>query len=212
MKVVINSHTRYTQPRAQLLDSVRESSFPMTDVIVVIGGVEQSSPPSTTDTSWVKIECTEEAYDFHALTCLFRYKDHPLVRADGYLYLHDTCTVERETFVQCLRDLDFSSPYTIYGPPLPAANICALARGVVERIGWTYNKHISKREAISIEKGVSATTPHLYRFGAVKPMPPRRRLGLCEPYDDGARIHYFYHKFGVHKYTRPTLTRHQEVD
>ena len=206
MKVVVNSCVTHGNALAQLLLSVRQSDFPASDLIVVVGGADECAEPLRTREGHVQIQCTKQAFDFHGFTCLFQYKNHPLVTADGYLYIHDTC-IAKSDIAKRLAALDFSNPCVIYGPPLPAANMCAFGYGVLERIGATYDIPISKSEAMRIERGMSSI-PHPYRFGSLQLLPARRRVGECDPYTDGQRISFYYDSFGVYKYvTANPLTK-----
>ena len=207
MKIVVNSCVAHADALQQLLTSLQTAQFPAADAVVVLGGSDVAEGPTVTVDGWVRICCKEQTFDYHGLTCLFRYREHELVKADGYLYIHDTCVADT-TLPQRLATYDFSTnPACIYGPPSPAANICAFGHRVIVNIGLTYDCSISKREAINIEKGTSMKFPPIYRFGVLRSLAPRRRIGECNRYGDGTRTVYYYPAFGLYKYvTQNPLT------
>ena len=88
---VINSHAAYGKPLHQLLSSLVSVGF--TDfcrVVVVIGGSVRDEPPQRRD-NIVIVRSVLNAHDYTGLSALYMYREHPMMAAPMYIYMHDTC-------------------------------------------------------------------------------------------------------------------------
>ena len=92
LKVVINHFRSYTRPLEVLLASlVRVNASSAT--ILIGGGYGQERPPRERELCGCRLVVltgSHSNFDYHAFDYLRRYRDHELVRADGYLLIHDT--------------------------------------------------------------------------------------------------------------------------
>ena len=123
LKLVINSYEPYTAPRAKLFASLHRSGFwRFEDVIVVLGGSSvdaitwrplsedrHPNPPNVT-----VIQMVLNSFDLQGLSALHRYRRHPRVVSDTYVYLHDTCEVHERLFVPTFEGYRLPSSQLVY--------------------------------------------------------------------------------------------------
>lgn len=177
-KIVINSNSNYRRALSLLLQSILESDFlgvhnkTTRDIIVVISQSREDSEPqylplsavaditypssySTQDLQVCVIYARMNNFDWTAFHQLNRYLHHPLIRADKYLHMLDTCKV-MPTFWTCFNRLFYSCiHYTdenlILIPNKPHSNICIIGRGVVEKYGDNFESSITKAQTVMLE-------------------------------------------------------------
>ena len=161
VKLVVNTYAG-SRPLQVLMYSLLAAGFErFDDTIFVRGGGGRDSPPrySTLDAiagvsmeqrRAVLVEVPQSNFDWHGLAALHKYRDHPLVRASGYLYTLDSTTVAYK-FPGILNRFDFSNPMIVYTVPLPNSNIAAFGAGVVRAFGHSYEVNVSKAEGLIVE-------------------------------------------------------------
>jgi hypothetical protein len=92
LKVVINHYRTYTRPLETLLASlVRVNATSST--ILIGGGYAHETQPQVRDVCGCRLVLLTgdySNYDYHAFRYLRRYQGHALIKADGYLMIHDT--------------------------------------------------------------------------------------------------------------------------
>lgn len=100
--------------------------------------------------------CAVAPVDVTGLNALSEHRNHPLVAASGYFYIHDTCLFHPgfAFFWEKLKLREtFANPYTVLSSPLPlTSNIFAFGPGVLGRIGSAFSKNITKLEAQALEQ------------------------------------------------------------
>lgn len=86
---------------------------------------------------------------------LGRYYNHPLVRARGFLYMHDTATAE-SNFPEALQQLDtlLVTPTTMLTVPPPNANIAVIGAGLPPLFNGTFDIPLTKHQGVSLEYGM----------------------------------------------------------
>ncbi|CAK9082283.1 Hypothetical protein SCF082_LOCUS39113 [Durusdinium trenchii] len=170
VKVVINSNMKYQVPLNILLDTMKAFRFEnFTDVIIVVGGAAaclaygrfQLSAFSSfgadvdriyTDHDMTYIETPYMNYDLTGLAILGRYKDHPSVQANSYLYLLDTTTVGAG-FLEKFKALSSMGYKEYRSVRRPASNICAFGRGLLEALPANFEPKLEKVEGLRFEYG-----------------------------------------------------------
>ena len=170
LKLCINSHVAYSVPLRTLFASLFRARFEhFPDTIVMLGGsaneatplrvrLDELIPGSATNHSVVLVRTRANAFDYHGLSLLYRHRQHPLVMAETYLYVHDTVTVEEDTFVERFESFRLQrSPLLFTTWPLPNSNIVAFGVGVVHRFGTNFDGNLSKTAAFPMEVGQRAT-------------------------------------------------------
>lgn len=104
LKLCINSHVAYHVPLRTFILSLLAAQFDsFSDVLIMLGGSSEETPPqmmnlsvllpglnATRDATVVVARTRSNAFDYHGLALLYRYRAHALVRADTYVYCHDT--------------------------------------------------------------------------------------------------------------------------
>ena len=114
LKLCINSHVAYHIPLRAFFLSLSAARFERyADVLVMLGGSPEEALPHvlplvelvpelnvTPEVKVVVVRTKANAFDYHGLSLLYRYRVHPLVRADTYVYCHDTTTVDVSSFVE----------------------------------------------------------------------------------------------------------------
>jgi hypothetical protein len=208
-RLVVNSCASYSRRLTKLIDSLDEHRIDLSSVIVVLGSSSVDNAPHKESVANVCVSsCRKEIivvrsshnhFDFNGLCALCKYADHPLVTAPGYMLIHDTCLCNAKLST-ALKHLDFSDPNIIYGPPLPAANICALGHDVITRMAVTfaYSSIHSKQQAVDVEHGRSRDVPTIYSYGRRIHLRPRRRCGNDNTLGE-TRLVFYYPDFGIFK-------------
>lgn len=202
-KLVINSCSLYSICLANLMTSLKQSSVIMDDVIVVKGCSEADVQPFRETLCGCEVTVIHSVcnhYDFNAVCGLYKYIHHPLIVANGYILIHDTCEAT-DVLSSAMKKLDFSDSNVVYSPPAPAANICAFGRNVLVRmsVAKAFCVIVSKRQAMDVEHERSRDAPPIHHYGRRVLIRPRRRCGVNTTFGD-ARISFFYPDFGIYKF------------
>lgn len=235
VKLVINANAHNRQPLRQLLYSLLSVGHSLwEDTIVVLGGSAREVPPTRElvssfagvppDTAvpspvtgapatLVVVQAALHSYDYHAFDALWRYRDHRLIAAQGYMYTMDT-TLAHPGFPKRLIDLGRNQfrqsdskrcSLQVLTVPLPNANICAFGVGVLFNYGpnfWLPN--LTKREAVDIEKSCEGSRARaLVEFaGAVVEQRPRKSCGHHDIYSTGRapRLCWYYDGLNLLKF------------
>ena len=193
-------------------------------VILVLAGSNAASAPYLTqlsrldlvaeggrqpmpNKSLVLIPVVDSNIDLHGYAALHKYRDHPLVRADGYLYVLDSVTFDFK-FPTMLDSFNFhDNPRVVYTSPLPASNIAAFGAGVVRAYGSTFEQHVGKRGGLLIEHNAGAVggVRSLASWGEVVFCPARSFVRMRLRYhvaEEETRLSAFYPSFGLYKHIK----------
>ena len=221
LKLVVNSHVNYTAPLAALFASLRAIAFSsLDDVLVVQAGHAVDRPPQRERVAAltreaaeraeavVSIRASANAIDYTGLAALYRHRVHPLVRAEMYVYVHDTVRFEAP-FVGRFESFRLPSSARLFTTwPLPNSNICAFGAAVLHKFGSNFDGELSKAEAFPMEFGyvggraVGAAVRPLTAFGHVVRLGPRLPNGTADVYATGsARRRFYYPAFGLVKFS-----------
>lgn len=225
LKLCINSHVAYHVPLLLLFRSLLNvSGFErFGDVLVLQGGAANDEPPRTVRLAELVPELTVphevvivrtrvNAFDYHGLSLLYKYRAHPLVRAETYVYCHDTTTFDPGSFLERFEAFRLpSSPNLFTTWPLPNSNTVAFGAAVVHRYRNNFDGSLaSKTQAFPMEFGYSlearsaegtAMRP-LVAFGFIVKMGPRLPQGTVDVYATGTpRIRFSYPAFGLFKHS-----------
>ena len=170
--------------------------------------VVASAVPSTANI--VVARTRANAFDYHGLALLSKYRDHPLIAADNFLYVHDTVTFDRDRFVERFETFRLPrSPFLYTTWPLPNSNVAVLGGQLVRSLGSNFDGNVSKQDAFVCEfgyrlrrDGVEAIMQPLIHFGMVIKLGPRVVNGTIDIYHTGRkRIRFWYPALGVYKYS-----------
>ena len=195
LKVLVNTNVHYGKALDICLKSMEDSEqeFNMACVIVVQGGAEFESI-STHARGYTFVTTSDNAFDMHGYNQLFKYRDHPSVRATRYLYLHDTSTV-RHGFMQKVSALRLK-PGEIKAAPAPSANMVLMHRSVIMNYTDHFAGNLTKQQALRMEHGQV-----MRKFGTLTLLRPRRLVGVRDAYGTGRfRRMFLYPDFNVVKY------------
>lgn len=155
MKIVINSHIKYSKARQVLFESLFKTGFSdKKNIIVVLSGSENDKDPYISDHGYVIIESKLNNFDYNAYHMLYLYKDHALIKDDFYLYLHDTVTFDivfNSTFKKIKRLLRNVPLNQVFIPNTFHSNICLLGKNVIDEYKDNFSLSLSKEEAIYLE-------------------------------------------------------------
>lgn len=157
-KISISSHVGYTYALNVLLNSFDRHDISRKDVIVTICGRE-GEPPEIIETDpdreviiYVPRNCYEMSH-VYGVSCFI---DHPRVKADYYITIHDT-SLATEKFQDCMkiyanemkkRDLD-----VLYALQTRQLNLAGFSYAFMKEHGHNYNKDIDKPAAWDAEHG-----------------------------------------------------------
>jgi len=156
LKLVVNSNAKYMHNSTwqHLFDSLEAARFEdYKNIILVKGGSKHNATYVDNSQRGITILETQfENFDLHGLSALYHNKDDPLIRADAYVYILDTTTVGKR-FPQKFANFSKLDLYELTRPPIPASNVCAFGRGVVERYKTNFDTHVSKVDGLAFELG-----------------------------------------------------------
>jgi len=159
LRLVVTSYVRYTIALVELLKSLESLGFSrcLKEMLVVVGGSSSEvGPHPMEDERWGRlgvtvVNTTLNAQDLTGLSALYHHRGHPQVAARAYLYVHDTVLFAPD-FVS-----RFSTLASLIGedelriPPMPASNIFAFGRRVVERYQTHFDVNLSKQAGLDVE-------------------------------------------------------------
>lgn len=157
-KLIINSNAKYDIARKTLFASLLQVGFSrFQDVVVMLGGATSDSEPYAPSDDWGQrgvtyVDIKLDSFDYHGFSGLYHHKDHALVSADRYLFIHDT-VVANDSFPEAFDSLSGVTSNELYSPPAPFSNICAFGRGVVEKWKTNFDSPVTKAGAVSLEFG-----------------------------------------------------------
>jgi hypothetical protein len=85
LKLVINSHIKYSNPLSKLFQSLKNINFQFfQDIIVVLGGCPENKDPEyrllqVFNKELVVIDRIQNCFDNNGYSALYAYKNHPYV-------------------------------------------------------------------------------------------------------------------------------------
>lgn len=182
-------------------------------MIVVLGGstvdsitwepLAEDARPGAPNVTVVRMQLN--SFDLNGFAALHRHRGHPRVRADTYVYLHDTCRVHERLFVPTFEAYRLPPAPLVYTPwPLPASNLLAFGRPIVGKYADNFDIPVSKGDGMALEIGLQVRRPGhrlvkpIVAFGAVVKLRPREHNGSVDIYGTGRlRWQVFYAAFGA---------------
>ena len=228
LKLVVNSHVSYEPPLRMLIASLREAGFlHWRDLIIVLAGCEDDAMPVACEGSdtlcpqaATLVKTRQNIYDWTGLSVLSKHREHPLVRAHTYLFLHDTCVVD-ESFPRKFESYRLPRNGLILTTwPPPNSNIAVLGSGVVRAMRRNFDVSFTKTDGYQLEYGyrlvqrsTNRTILPLTSFGSIVGLGARRcDQGGTDPYKTKMkRMKCHYPALGVSKFILPQMgTRRAE--
>ena len=153
-RVIVNSHIAYELPLIQLLYSLVSVGFRnFCRVAVVLGGSTRVEPVRLRNLTVVRTPFN--SFDYTGLDALNIYKEHPLLSAEYYIYLHDTCFVHPQfvPFYSSLATTLATQPQALelFAAKGYHSNILVFRKTFIKRYGRKYHRNFTKAEALSME-------------------------------------------------------------
>jgi len=171
--LLVASHVNYEQAWQVLRQSLLDAGCPLTQVVRVVAGADKEVC-LVPDDAEVTIGVPYNFFEMTAVYGLHRFVDHPRLRADRYLLLHDTSVVlpdfmpKCHAFFEAMAAGDFDVYHAIKDMRL---NIAALSYAFVKTHGAYYGRNGDKIMAWAAEHGAE----HSFRR-----MVPPERVGAGE--------------------------------
>ena len=210
VKLVVNTYV-HSPSLPKLLHSLKAVGYHKWQDLIVVIGDGGSWPPRLVPLHSLldgfhfsnlicAIGVNRSNLDLHGLDALFTHRSHPLVTADGYLYVLDSVTFDI-TFPHMFSLLNFSNPHVVYSTPLPNSNIYAFGTGVVAAYRDSFSTRLSKAQQVALEfnRGTIAGTQNLLMFGQLAICTQRRAVYLPLS-SDNPRTVLHYPAFGLYKH------------
>jgi hypothetical protein len=207
-RVVINSHVAYERPLRQLLHSLVSVGFrDFCRVAIVVGGAASAAEPERV-ANLTMVHMAQNSYDYTGLDALNVYKGHPLLDAQYFVYLHDTCFVHPRfvPFFSSLATTLDAEPEVLelFVPRGYHSNIFVFRGAFIKRYSRRYHHEFTKDEALKMELhhhveriGKTFITPVKYVRNAFS---ERITSGNYDIYGTGVnRSLYYYPDLGVFK-------------
>ena len=208
-RLVVNSHVLYGQAVEQLLLSLLSIGFAdFCSVLIVVGGAPAELPPQRRG-NLTYAETVLNGQDMHGLDVLGRHVDHPLVRAQAYLYTTDTVLFHPlfRLFWAKLGGMFEGKEDEILKPPLRRgvqSTLFALGPAVPRAWADFYHKNLSKDDMVITEQH----SGEIGRWGTVRHCRERRVESSSgggylelDVYNRGfPRRLFYYPDFGMYKW------------
>jgi len=159
VKLVVNSHVKYEKAVGVLFTSLELHGFRrFPNVLVFAGGAVVDTEPYPYPGKWgrrgvMRVNMTLNAHDHNGMAGLYIHRFNPVVMADVYLYIHDTCTVGA-TFPAKFDELTVVGHEELWIPVRPHSDIYAFGHGVVEKYQDNFYYNITKRDGLYVEHEV----------------------------------------------------------
>lgn len=211
IKLVINSHIKYSKARKILFESLESTNFKSyIDIIMILSGCDSDIEPYLSEDGYITIHSTKNNFDYNGFNVLHTYKDHHLVDNNFYLYLHDTITFDKN-FDNIFNELNSSvldkDTNNIYISRSFHSNICLFGKNVIENYSNNFSVPLTKEEAIYLELHPNLVKnnriiKNISFFGDVNYISERIDLNREEDiYQNGhPRKVFYYPLFGIYKW------------
>lgn len=157
-KISVNSHVNYARALSNLLASFDRIGFPRSNVVVTVCG-RAGHLPELVDIGpdrEVFIYVPKNCYDLSHAYGVHCFADHPRVKADYYIGIHDTCIAlgdfkERmEAYAMKMADRNLDVLYALGTRQL---GLAGFSHAFMKEHGHNYDKEIDKPTAWGAEHG-----------------------------------------------------------
>lgn len=154
--IVVNSHKFYGIARLHLLNSLKEIGYPLNRVIIVIAGSDRDDIDVFGDDQEVYIHVQNNCYDLTHAYGVYKHLNHPRVKSDYYVCIHDCCVarpdfaVKTDMFVQIMRAQNLDVLYAVADRKL---GLVGLSYEFMRDHGHQYYRNINKGVAWEAEMG-----------------------------------------------------------
>lgn len=157
-KISVNSHINYKYALDVLLSSFDTFGVSRKDIIVTICG-RANEPPELIETSpdnEVIIYVPKNCYDLSHAYGIHKFIDHPRVKADYYIGIHDTCVIT-EHFQQCMKNyvkkMKDNNLDLLHALRTKQLGLAGFSYQFMKDHGHNYDKEIDKPTAWGAEHG-----------------------------------------------------------
>jgi len=206
-KLVINSHIKYGVALDRLVASLKEYKFPLEDCVVFLGGatmqdVSDHPGPRIGPDGMTFVDLPLDNFDLNAFAGLSRYKNHSLVCANMYFYIHDSTQIG-PCFPQVFNEIKVSPTEVITPGTEIFSNQCVFGSSVVDKFGDDFEGHIDKLQGFPIEQGgCSGKACSIAHYaGKQTVIPERRYLGEVDLYGTSKpRMVTWYQEWDLYKF------------
>lgn len=154
--ILVASHINYQKAWEYLRASLLKANVPMSEVILVIAGADKELCMMKHPEEETIIAVPYNFYEMTAVYGLHRFIDHPRLKADNYLLLHDTCAVTSDfypkykAYLQRMKERQLDVFHALKDMRL---NIVALSYDFIKTYGHHYNIDGDKPMAWDAEHG-----------------------------------------------------------
>lgn len=160
-RIVISTHVKYEKPLYMLLESLSREKVENERIIIVTAGCEIERAPWKTNENYIRIDTTDNDFEFTSVNKIKQHHNHEYVKANIYMFIHDTCIVVEGFKHKLDHRICKENEIISYRPPCSSIFICH--KNVIERM-HKIETHGSKQIAISIEHN-KHKTQSIYKYG-----------------------------------------------
>ena len=157
-KISVSSHVNYGHALNIFLESFDKIGVSRKDIIVTICGRkdEPIELVETTPDREIIIYVPKNCYDLSHVFGLYNFIDHPRVKADYYINIHDTCIIT-EHYTECItkfvQEMYRQNLDVLYALKTRQLNLVGMTYQFVKDHGHNYDKEIDKPAAWDAEHG-----------------------------------------------------------
>lgn len=148
-RLVVSSHKQYGKTLQILIDSLKKQNFDTTKIVVVVAAAENDELFQTKD--WIQINYSKNNFEYSSYEGIAHHFENPLIAADQYIFLHDTCWIGPD-FISKIADLPRFTKIHKFGGEINS-NINAVPAKYIPLLKNRFSHIISKTHAVAIECG-----------------------------------------------------------
>ena len=157
-KISVSSHVNYGHALNIFLDSFDKSGVSKKDIVVTICGSKDEPVEiiETTPDREVIIYVPKNCYDLSHAFGLYNFIDHPRVKADYYINIHDTCIITEyyaDRIAKFVQEMYRQNLDVMYALKTRQLNLVGMSYKFIKDHGHNYDKEIDKPAAWGAEHG-----------------------------------------------------------
>lgn len=154
--IVVNSHKYYGIARMHLLSSLQRVGYPLGKVIFVIAESDRDDIDVFGDNDEVYIHVQNNCYDLTHAYGIHKHLDHPRVKSDYYVCIHDCCIAmpdfaeKTNEFIETMKNQKVDVLYALKDRKL---GLVGLSYKFMKDHGHQYYRNVNKGVAWEAEMG-----------------------------------------------------------
>lgn len=211
MKLIINTHIRYTTPLKHLFSSINKHCPSIyNQTILIINDCDEESIEKNVylnaNNEMMIVRTCDNVYEYTSNTVIDKYQNDDRINANYYLCIHDTCEVgskflSKFNFYKKKINATWNKMNVqIIKPKNVSSNICIFRKDIMIKFAPLVSLITSKRIAVDFEHGYHQNS--IYNMSdKTLYLSNRKVIGKKDVYNTSIqRITFYYPDFDLNKY------------